>query len=234
MTLIQNRPPTQPPRVPPLQNGDRLTRDEFERRYEAMPAGVKAELIERVVYIVTPVNEEFHSEPHLDMATWIGTYRLTTPGISGGDNGTVRLDLDNEPQPDLYLRIHSSLGGQARRDADGYVQGAPELVVEIAASSVSYDLGEKLVAYRRNGVREYIVRRTYDNALDWFILRHGRYESLSPGPDGIYRSEAFPGLWLLRGDMMTMTRVAQQGLQSPEHAAFVQRLRGLTGPPTAP
>jgi Uma2 family endonuclease len=230
MTVIQNRPPSTPPRLPPLHNGDRLTRDEFERRYEAMPADVKAELIEGVVYIVTPVNEEFHSEPHLDMATWIGLYRIATPGIVGGDNGTVRLDLDNEPQPDLYLRMPAWAGGQAKRDSDGYVEGAPELVVEVAASSASYDLGPKLNVYRRNGVREYIVKRTYNNAIDWFILRHGQYEPLAPGPDGILRSEVFPGLWLdaaalLRGDMLTVIRVAQDGISSPEHAAFVQRLK---------
>ncbi len=229
MTVIQNPPPSRPPRVPPLQNGDRLTRDEFERRYEAMPEGIKAELIEGVVYIVTPVNEEFHSEPHFDLIGWLAMYRYMTPGVIGGDNGTVRLDLDNENQPDGYLRIVSSFGGQARRDADGYVQGAPELVVEVAASSASYDLGEKLVAYRRNGVREYIVRRTYDNALDWFVLRNGGFETLLPSPDGIHRSEVFPGLWLdvaalLRGDMMTMCRVMQRGLESPEHAAFVGKL----------
>jgi hypothetical protein len=235
MTVIQNRPFSQPARVPPLQNGDRLTRDEFETRYESMPAGIKAELVEGVVYIVSPVSEEFHSEPHFDLIGWLAIYRNMTPGVIGGDNGTVRLDLDNESQPDAYLRIPSSLGGQAKRDADGYVAGAPELVAEVSASSVSYDLGPKLIAYRRNGVREYIVRRTYDNGLDWFILRHGRFELLAPGPDGILRSEVFPGLWLdaaamLRGDMLTVTRVAQKGVESSEHAAFVQKLKSPAGP----
>src|SRR4051812_13988373 len=147
------------PRVPPLQNGDRLTRAEFERRYDATPGLKKAELIEGVVYMPPPVSHTDHSAPHFDLITWLGQYRVATPGFSGGDNGSLRLDLDNMPQPDAYLLILPSHGGQARIDEDGYVVGAPELVAEVAASSASYDLDVKLNAYRRNGVREYIVWR---------------------------------------------------------------------------
>ena len=98
--------------------------------------------------------------------------------MRGGDNATLRLDLDNEPQPDGYLRLLPECGGQARL-VDGYVTGAPELIVEIAASSASYDLHEKLNAYRRNGVREYVVWRVWDQAVDWFVLRGGRFEPLA-------------------------------------------------------
>lgn len=221
--------------VPPLQNGDRLTRDEFERRYELMPPGVKAELIEGIVYMPPPVSEEFHGRPHLDMSGWLTNYLGATPGVTGGDNSTLRLDLDNMPQPDCYLRILPEHGGQSRSLAGGFVEGAPELVVEVAASSAGYDLGAKLNAYRRNGVREYVVRRTYDNAIDWFVLRHGLFEPLPPGPDGIHRSEVFPGLWLdaaamIRGDIMAWLRGLQQGTASPEHAAFVNRLRAARQP----
>jgi Uma2 family endonuclease len=182
-------------RVPPLENGDRLTRPEFERRYAAMPHVNKAELIEGVVYMPSPVSNE-HAQPHFDVIGWLAYYRAATPGISGGDNGTLRLDLDNEPQPDAFLRILSEHGGQTRVDEDGYVSGAPELVAEVARSSVSIDLHTKLQAYRRNGVREYLVWRVEDRTLDWFILREGRFETLAPASDGLYRSEALPGLWL--------------------------------------
>ena len=120
------------------------------------------------------------------------------------------------PQPDAYLMIEPERGGQARISEDDYVEGAPELVAEIAASSVSYDLGKKLHAYRRNGVKEYIVWRVQDREIDWFVLREGRYEPLAPGPDGVLRSEAFPGLWLdpaalLRGDLAAVLATVRQG-----------------------
>ena len=210
--------------IPPLCNGDHLTRNEFERRYEAMPGVTKAELIEGVVHMPSPVSAEEHGEPHFDLNGWLFVYRAHTPPVRGGDNSTLRLDLDNEPQPDGYLRLLPECGGQSRV-VDGYVTGAPELIVEVAASSASYDLHEKLHAYRRNGVREYIVWRVWDAAIDWLILRGGRYEPL-PLSDGIFKSEVFPGLWLdpaaaLSGDMARVLAVLQQGLASPERIAFL-------------
>ena len=216
------------PAVPRLESGDRLTRDEFERRYHAMPSGVRAELIEGVVYVASPVSGG-HRRPHFNLGIWLGVYMTFTPGTEGGTEGTVRLDLDNEPQPDLLLRVLPDHGGRSTNSEDDYLEGAPELVVEVAASSVSYDLHDKLRAYRRNGVLEYIVHRVKDGAIDWFILRGGQYERLAPSADGLHRSETFPGLWLdagafLRGDHATVFRVAQEGANSPEHAAFVARL----------
>jgi len=218
-----------PASVPPLENGDRLTRAEFERRYDAMPDLKKAELIEGEVYVGSPVRHRQHGKPHGQIMTWIGTYSASTPGVEFGDNSSIRLDLNNGPQPDAFLMIESGRGGQARVGEDDYVEGAPELVAEIAASSVSYDLGKKLHAYRRNGVKEYIVWRVQDHEVDWFVLREGRYEPLAPGPDGLLRSEAFPGLWLdpaalLRGDLAVVLDQVREGLASPEHAAFVAGL----------
>jgi Uma2 family endonuclease len=218
-----------PAPVPTLENGDRLTRDEFERRYEAMPDLKKAELIDGEVYVGSPVRYRQHGKPHGQIMTWIGTYSAGTPGVEFGDNSSIRLDLNNEPQPDAFLMIESGRGGRARVGGDDYVEGAPELVAEIAASSVSYDLGKKLHAYRRNGVREYLVWRVQDREIDWFVLREGRYELLAPGPDGVWRSEAFPGLWLdssalLRDDLAAVLATVQRGLESPEHAAFVAGL----------
>jgi Uma2 family endonuclease len=215
--------------IPPLENGDRLTRAEFERRYDAMPGLKKAELIEGEVYMPSPVRHGGHSHPHTRLVTWLGTYETDTPGVEAGDNGSIRLDLDNEPQPDGYLIIRPEYGGQARISADDYIEGAPELVGEIASSSVSYDLGKKLNAYRRNGVREYVVWRVLDRQVDWFVNREGRFEPMPPAADGILRSAVFPGLWLdpaalVRGDKARVKAVLQGGLDSPEHATFVARL----------
>ena len=154
----------------PLANGDRLTRQEFERRYAARPDLKKAELIEGVVYMPSPVHFAAHAEPHGVVLAWLVTYCALTPGVRVADNATVRLDLDNEPQPDALLRIEPAAGGRSRLSADDYVEGAPELIVEIAASSASYDLHDKMRAYRRNGVPEYLVWRVYENQFDWFVL----------------------------------------------------------------
>jgi Uma2 family endonuclease len=159
----------------------------------------------------------------------LGVYEAATPGVEGGDNGTARLDMDNEPQPDAFLFIDPACGGQARISADDYVELAPELVGEIAASSASFDLHTKLQVYRRNGVQEYLVWRVLEEQFDWLILRGSQFEPLPPGSDGIIRSEIFPGLWLdpaalLRGDMPRVLEVARQGIAGPEHAGFVRRL----------
>src|SRR5215216_265089 len=149
--------PHQSPVVPPLEGGDRLTRAEFERRYNAMPHLKKAELIEGVVYVPSPVRYTQHGQPDFDIEGWLATYRMATPWTAGATNTTVRLDLDNEPQPDVILRLER--GGQSHVDADGYLEGAPELAIEVTASHASYDLHDKLRAYRRNGIQEYIVWR---------------------------------------------------------------------------
>jgi len=218
------------PPVPPLQPGDRLTRAEFERRFDATPGLKKAELIEGVVYMPPPVSQEGHSSPHFDLIGWLSAYRAATPGIQGGDNGSLRLDLDNMPQPDAFLRITEACGGQSRIDADGYVEGAPEFVAEVAATSASYDLHAKLNVYRRHGVREYLVWRVFDRAIDYFVLLDGRYDRLPPTANTLYHSEVFPGLWLdpaalIAGDLAKVTTVLQKGLASRKHAAFVARLK---------
>jgi Uma2 family endonuclease len=152
--------------IPPLEAGDHLTRREFEQRYEAMPEVKKAELIEGVVYIPSPVRAKSHGEPHSHIMTWLGVYRAMTPGVQLLDNATIRLDLDNEPQPDATLRIESMVGGRSLLSEDDYLEGAPELIAEVAASGASYDLHEKLRAYRRNGVQEYVVWRVYYKQVD--------------------------------------------------------------------
>src|SRR5215510_10903111 len=220
--------------VPPLENGDRLTRDEFERRYEAMPYLKKAELIEGVVYVPSPVRYRHHGAPHALLIGWLVQYAAGTPGVEVSDNSTVRLDLDNEPQPDALLLIDPACGGQSRLSADDFIEGAPELVAEVASSSVSYDLHAKLHVYRRNGVREYVIWRVLNREIDWFVLRAGQYEKLSVDATGLLQSEVFAGLWLdptalVQGNLARVLAVVQQGIASPEHATFVAHLH----PPAA-
>jgi len=215
--------------VPPLENGDRLTRDEFERRYNAMPENVRAELIEGVVFMASPVQFTNHAEQHADLIIWAGNYKNGTPGVRLGDNATVRLDVGNEPQPDVCLLIDPVRGGTVRISEAGYIEGAPELVAEVASSTVSQDLGAMLNAYCRNGVSEYLVWRVQDGEIDWFILREGRFDRLLPNPDGVTRSVVFPGLWLdtsamLTGDQARVQVTLREGLAHSSHEAFVARL----------
>jgi hypothetical protein len=216
--------------IPPLEDGDRLTRDEFMRRFEAMPDLKKAELVDGVVHVPSPVSQANHGDQHCSLAGLIFLYRAKTPGTKSGDNSTVHLDLNNSPQPDVVLFIAPELGGRVVLDGKGYIVGAPELVAEVGASSVSYDLHDKLRSYERNGVLEYIVWRVLDREVDWFVLKDGRFEKLAPEADGTLRSTVFPGFWLdpaalVRDDFDTSLAVLQSGLESPEHADFVGRLQ---------
>jgi Uma2 family endonuclease len=221
-------------RTPCLEPGDRLSRDEFERRYAAMPHVKKAELIEGVVYVPSAVRLDNHAAPHSHFIGWMWYYKAYTPGVIVADNATVRLDLDNEPQPDASLLLDPRCGGQAIIGADDYVEGAPELVAEVSGSTASFDLHTKKTVYRRNGVREYLVWRVLDREIDWFAASGSDFVLLMPDGSGILRSEVFPGLWLdvvalLRGDLAAVLAVLQRGLASPEHAAFLQTLAQAGG-----
>ena len=132
----------------PLESGDRLSRHEFERRYTESLHVKKAELIEGVVYVASPLRFQRHAEPHAKLVIWLGNYQIATPGVKLGIEPTIRLDQDKEPQPDGILFIDQSFGGKSRITADDYIEGSPELVAEIAASSAAYDLHDKKKAYR--------------------------------------------------------------------------------------
>jgi Uma2 family endonuclease len=215
--------------LPPLENGDRLIRPEFERRYSAMPEVRKAELIEGVVYMASPLRFRPHAEPHGRLITWLGVYQAATPQVEMGIEPTVRLDIDNEPQPDGVLLINQESGGNSTLSEDGYLEGAPELVVEIAASSAAIDLGDKKRAYRRNRIQEYIVWQVFEQRIDWFSLQDEDYVSLLPDEQGAICSVVFPGLWLdvsamLQGNMQQVLAILQAGINSAEHQTFVEQL----------
>jgi Uma2 family endonuclease len=230
------------PAIPPLRNGDHLTRAEFHRRYEAMGEGVRAELIEGIVYLwstpgmPSPVSLDCHASPHGDLVSWLGYYRSKTPRLIHGDNPSVFLDGVAEPQPDVILGIPVAAGGRTKLVKEGkkqYIDGAPDLVAEIAASTASIDLNAKLVAYQRNGVGEYLVVLTEDQReVRWMFLIDDRFQPIPLDPDGLLKSRLFPGLWLdpaalLGGDLSKLFAAIDRGCASPEHAAFVSRLAAI-------
>jgi Uma2 family endonuclease len=198
-----------------LHSGDRLTQPEFHRRYESWPEEWKAELVEGVVYVASPVSGQ-HSSPHAAIVLWLGTYQAKHPELRIDDNITVYLDADNEVQPDACL-WHEVPGGPVL-DEHGYVEGPPQLVAEVAVSSVSYDLHDKLNAYRRTGVREYVVWPVEDRAIDWFRLHDGAYLRVEPDERDVIESQTFPGL-----------RLAVQKMLAGDRAGVLAELEQPTG-----
>lgn len=222
------------PRVlPPLVAGQRLDQAAFHERYEAMPPDTWAELIGGVVHMPSPLRGD-HGDMNDDIVGWLFLYRRSAFGLRSAGNTTTILGDQAEVQPDTSLRIPEELGGQTRI-VDGYITGAPELVVEIARSSRAIDLGPKKLEYERAGVQEYLVIELEPDRVHWFALRGGRFEPLPAGPDGVYRSEVFPGLWLdpralFAHDLDGLSATLEQGLATPEHAAFVARLAAARRP----
>ena len=205
--------------MPLLKNGDILNSEEFERRCQAINDAEKAELIEGVVYMAAALRYRNHGKPHADIMGWLVTYQINTPGVEVGDNATVKLDDKNQPQPDALLRIKE--GGNSVISDDDYIVGAPELIVEIAGSTVDIDTNQKFKLYRRHGVKEYLIWRVEEQQFDWYYLKSGKYRQQKPNAEGVIKSQVFPGLWLdipalLSGNLKQVLAVLQQGLEMQE------------------
>jgi Uma2 family endonuclease len=214
--------------LPVLANGDRLRQAEFHRLYESHPDETKFELIGGTVFMASPLRWA-HGRSHSLLAWFLENYTADTLGTEVLDNATTILDDDNEPQPDLSLRLLPEYGGKSLVNADGYLVGIPELIVEIALSTRAIDLHQKKDAYRRGGAQEYLVLSLEQKELAWFDFRARR--KIDPDTAGVYKSRAFPGLWLhvpalLAQRKSDLLKCLRTGLQSAEHSTFVKRLQG--------
>jgi Uma2 family endonuclease len=221
--------------IPPLQDGQRLSRAEFERRYDAMPGLKKAELIEGTVHLAEPASQVEHGRPHARIGSLLTVFSAADPCLDSGDNATVWLDEPNDIQPDAFLRIELECGGRSHLSGPrGYVEGPPELIIEVAASSADHDGRQKLAVYERNGVQEYGVWQVREGRFPFWRLMGGHFVAAPADADGVWRSQAFPGLYLdlaalLRGDYRRALAVLQEGLASPEHSTFLARLSEARG-----
>lgn len=212
----------------PLRSGDVLDQPTFHRRYEAMPDGFNAELIDAIVYVHGRITYA-HATLSATVHYWLGCYSMHTPGTCGMARPTVILDHSNEPQPDAGLRIEQEHGGHSWIGPDDYICGSPELFVEIAYSSESIDLHQKRRAYERAGVQEYVVVLIRESAVRFFRLEQHAYHEVSADADGIWRSSVFPGLWLnvralLDRDGLALLETVQRGIGSEAHQQFVAQL----------
>ena len=216
------------PSRPPLHSGDHLTRAEFRRRYALYPDIKKAELIEGVVIVGSPVHKQ-HSIPHFRFGTILGVYCAGTLGILAGDNQSVILDQENELQPDLCVWVPEEQRTSGGESEEGPLIGAPAFVVEVAASSASHDLHSKFDVYRRSGVREYLVLLAYEREMRFFRLEEGEFREVLPDEDGVTRSQVLPGFlfrsdWFWEGKMSELLQLVQEGLASQEHREFAAKL----------
>ena len=221
------------PHLPPLEVGDHLDQATFHARYEAMPANFRAELIGGVVFVPSPLRKA-HGRHHALVMGWLINYCIATPGTETLDNATAILGDDSEPQPDATLIIEPESGGQSSVSEDGYATGPPELIVEVASSSESIDLHRKRRDYEQAGVLEYVVVVLRQHVVRWFVMQDGTYQEVEPDASGIFKSTVFPGLWLdasalLRLDGRQVMATLQQGIETSEHAAFVQQLQERRG-----
>ena len=219
--------------VPPLVRGDFLSRDEFLRRWEAMPHVKRAELIRGVVYMPSPVSTQ-HGDMEHHVGTWLGVYEAASPGCRGSNNLTWMMG-EEAPQPDLSLRILPEYGGQSHMEGR-YAAGAPEFLAEVCISSTAYDLHQKMEVYQEAGVREYLAVLMREREVRWHQWTDGRFEVVAAPEDGVYRSIIFPGLWLdaaalLAGDLARVLSVLQDGLRTPEHQQFIEQLATRRGKP---
>ena len=216
------------PRIPEdrLITGLQMTREEFLRRWDALPGLKKAELIEGIVYLPSPVSSD-HGDVEGLVGYWLTRYQCFTPGCRAGHNSTWMIP-GSAPQPDVHLVIRPEYGGQSRMEGI-YRSGAPELAVEICLTSTQLDFGPKLALYRRAGVREYITIEVQRKRIIRRVLEDGNYRELAGEPDGVYRSRTFPGLWLNHDafwafDEAAVDALLERGLASEEHVTFVRQL----------
>ncbi|MBV9124649.1 MAG: Uma2 family endonuclease [Planctomycetes bacterium] len=210
-----------------LENGDRMKQPEFHRRYLAYPEEVKFELIGGIVYMASPLRWP-HGLYHIQLAGLFFLYTAATPGTQSGDNTTVILGEESEPQPDLVLRILAERGGHSRENQEEYLEGPPELIAEIAYSSRAIDLHQKKEDYQKAGVLEYLVLSVESQELYWFSFETA--DLLKPNRKGVYGSRVFPGLWingpaLLAQDSSQLAATVQEGIRSRGHTQFVKRLQ---------
>jgi Uma2 family endonuclease len=212
--------------IEPLAVGDKRSREEFLRLWEAHPNIKRAELLGGTVYMPSPLSVD-HGDTEFNTGGWLSAYSAHTPGTAGGHNTTSYI-LEETPQPDLNLRIRPEYGGGSWVE-DSYLAGRPELLTEICGSSAAYDLHQKLEIYQAAKIPEYLAILVFEREIRWHILVDNVYQRMAPDPDKIWRSRVFPGLWLdgaalLAGDVVQVLAKLNEGLRSPEHQAFVEKL----------
>ena len=216
------------PPGPPV-DGDCLSVNEFLRRYLPYRRHLKAELINGLVSLNRGVRADLEDLSNSVIQSWVRSYAGLTPGTRMDVNTIVILAWDTVPQPNIVLRVLSENGGKSRMTDGGTLKDAPELMVDFTTSHQTFDIRDKLGAFRRHGVAEYLVWWANDQKLDWFCLEQGKYALNLPDSNGVLTSPSFPGLRLNLSALLNRNSAAvmatlRRSLESSEHAGFVARL----------
>lgn len=216
------------PPGPPV-NGDCLSVKEFLHRYLPYRRNLKAELINGLVSLSHGVRADLEDLSNSVIQSWIRSYAALTPGTKMDVNTIVILAWDTVPQPNIVLRVLPENGGKSRMTNQDILTDAPELMVDFTTSHQTFDIREKLGAFRRLGVVEYLVWWANDQKLDWYCLEQEKYALNLPDSNGVLTSPSFPGLRLNLSALLNRSSAAvmatlRKSLESPDHAGFVARL----------
>lgn len=125
---------------------------------------------------------------------------------------SYRIAERSELQPDVVVMRDPTQGGRAQVDPDGYLTGAPELVIEVAVASLKRDLEQKRRLYERAGVQEYLVWEAEARRLHAWSLKYGRYALPELHTEGVWCSQAFAGLYL---DVSALGQLDLAGVLKP-------------------
>jgi Uma2 family endonuclease len=215
--------------LPPLVHRERLDQPTFHARYSAMPPEFRAELVDGVVVIRERRVRARHGTTSAALVYALVRYEQYTPGVSVALRVSTILGDADELHPDVSVRLR---GGQCCVGEDDLLHGCPDLVCEIVdRETESHDLIAKRSAYDRHGAREYLAVLVHAGRHISFVRRSAGLVEEEPAPDHLWRSRAFPGLWLdpvalLAGDLNRLAVVLEQGVATPAHAAFAAELGG--------
>jgi hypothetical protein len=215
--------------APPLADGQLVSLEEFEQRFDATPDLKHAELLDGVAYLRHD-GRAFAGSCRAALIGWLGVYSASTRFLLPGAHGHVALDDRNELQPDAILAVRPEAGGTVVLDATGVVRSAPDFAADVFTTTNATLLPKRIAAHERGGTLEYLVWYAEHKCVDWLVRERGEFVAMNPDPaDGLLKSVAFPGLWLdatalLNGDLDTVLAALQRGLASAEHKAFVSQL----------
>jgi Uma2 family endonuclease len=212
--------------LPIMHNGDHMKQPEFHFAYSSMPENYRAELIGGVVFEPSPVSYS-HARNDNMFHDLITQYAKKSKLAEVAPNATVILSEDDEVQPDVLLRLPEELGGRSRL-VGKFLEGAPELVAEIAYSSRAIDLHLKKQRYAKAGVIEYLVFCIEPKKLHWFRLQEEK--GIKRNGDGTFCSKVFPGLWinepaLIEANSERADEILAEGLNSEEFNDFKNQLQ---------
>ena len=165
----------------------------FEEYLDSLTEESKGDLFDGLLYMQTPPSDA-HEEIFGFLFDILRNYVLEKNlGVVRGSRTAIRFAEEHGTQPDIVFISN------ARRHLiyPYYIDGAPEVVVEILSPSTrKLDRGKKMALYAENGVLEYWQVDPEDQTAKFLRNNDGVWAPMPVGGDGIFHSEAISGFWL--------------------------------------